>query len=176
MEVRLRPTLESDLGWVTALERRPDHVDIIGQWSDAEHLAAIRRRDGREHWIIEQDGARAGYLIAYDCRSGGAGIYVKRILVDEKERGTGRAALSSYLGEAFSRSGVDSVWLIVRNGNDRARAVYESLGFERLEPGIEEAKRYDAVAEAPQEKCFRMRLRRQGSREDEARSSRSRAR
>jgi hypothetical protein len=36
--------------------------------------------------------------------------------------------------------------------------VYEKLGFERFEPRPEEAARYDAVAEAPQEKCFRMRL------------------
>ena len=158
MAVAIRPTLESDLGWVTALERRPDHVDIIGQWSDAEHLAAIRRQHHREHWSIEREGAPAGYLIAYDCGEARAGLYVKRILVGEKERGTGKAALSAFLDDAFSRSGVDSVWLIVHHGNDRARAVYESLGFEPMEPDAEEAGRYDAVAEAPQDKCFRMRL------------------
>ena len=158
MAVELRPTLESDLAWVTALERRPDHVEIIGQWSDAEHLAAIHRQDHREHWIIEREGAPAGYLIAYDCRAAQAGIYVKRILVADKDRGSGKAALASFLDDASSRSGVDSVWLIVRNDNDRARAVYESLGFEPLDPSAEEAKRYDAVAEAPADKCFRMRL------------------
>jgi ribosomal protein S18 acetylase RimI-like enzyme len=158
MQVTLRPTREADLSWVTALERRADHVDIIGQWSDAEHLAAIRGIDEREHWIIERDGQPAGYLIAYDRRSAGAGIYVKRILVDEKERGTGKAALAAYLDDAFARSGVDAVWLIVRNGNDRARAVYESLGFQAFAPDAGQAQRYDSVAEAPQDKCFRMRL------------------
>jgi RimJ/RimL family protein N-acetyltransferase len=158
MGVTLRPTRESDLAWVTALERRPDHVDIIGQWSDAEHVAAIHGQEGREHWIIERDGAPAGYLIAYDCRAAAAGIYVKRILVAEKERGTGKAALASFLDDAFDRDGVDSVWLIVRNGNDRARAVYESLGFEPFAPEGDEARRYDSVAEAPMDKCFRMRL------------------
>lgn len=165
MSVTLRPTLESDLAWVTALERRPDHVDIIGQWSDGEHLEAIRRRGNREHWIIEREERPAGYLIAYDCRAAHAGIYVKRILVAEKERGTGCAALAAFLELAFAREGVGGVWLIVRNDNVRAQAVYRSLGFGRFEPEAEEARRYDSIAEAPMEKCFRMRL-----------SSRSRAR
>ena len=128
-------------GWLGAAARslpkeqaEPDHVDAIGQWSDAEHLDAIERRNRREHWILERDGRPAGYLIAYDCRATGAGVYVKRILVDVKGRGTGRAGLAAYLDDAFARPGVDSVWLIVRNGNDRARAVYEALGFERFVP------------------------------------------
>ena len=158
MAVALRPTREVDLAWVTALERRPDHVEAIGQWSDAQHLAAIRGEDRREHWIIEREAWPAGYLIAYDCRSAGAGIYVKRILVEAKDRGTGRAALAAFLELAFARAGVGSVWLIVRSDNARAQAVYRSLGFERFEPDGEEARRYDAIAEAPMERCFRMRL------------------
>jgi ribosomal protein S18 acetylase RimI-like enzyme len=165
MSVNLRPTREADIAWVTALERRPDHRDAIGQWTDAQHLGAIRGEDRREHWIIEREARPAGYLIAYDCRSAGAGIYVKRILVDAKDRGTGRAALAAFLEVAFAREGVGSVWLIVREDNDRAQAVYRSSGFERFEPAGEQARRYDAIAEAPMDKCFRMLL-----------SSRSRAR
>ena len=127
--VSLRASRPDDLVWITALERRADHVEIIGQWSDAEHLRAIERRDGREHWIVERDGRPAGYLIAYDCRAAGAGIYVKRVLVDAKARGTGTAALEAFLEGAFARAGVELVWLIVRNGNERARSVYERLGF-----------------------------------------------
>lgn len=51
------------------------------------------------------------------------------------------------------------MWLIVRDGNDRARAVYGSLGFAPFEPEGEEAtRRYDRVAEAPADRCYRMRL------------------
>jgi RimJ/RimL family protein N-acetyltransferase len=84
-------------------------------------------------------------------------MYVKRILVDEKGAGTGNAALSAYLDQAFAREGVDCVWLIVRNGNERAQAVYRKLGFRLFTPVADEAARYDSVAEAPLEKCFRMR-------------------
>ena len=160
MAVTLRPTRESDLAYVTALERRPDIREQIGQWSDAEHLDPIRGERGREHWIIERDGAPAGYLIAYDNIAAGTGIYVKRILVDVKERGTGTAALSAFLGDAFGRRGADAVWLIVRRGNERARAVYAKLGFEPFQPTGEEAALYDRVNEAPPDQCFRMRVKR----------------
>jgi diamine N-acetyltransferase len=157
MGVTLRPTLPDDLAFVTTLERRPDNVEMIGQWTDAEHLAAIAGEDRREHWVIEREGRREGFLIAYDCSPAGAGIYVKRVLVDRKDRGTGTAALASYLEIVFARPAVDRVWLIVRNHNARAQAVYEKLGFARVDDASEEARRYDAVAEAPPEKCFRMR-------------------
>jgi diamine N-acetyltransferase len=169
MNLALRPTAAGDLAYVTALERRADHLDAIGQWTDEEHLAAIARRDRREHWIVERDGKPAGYLIAYDCRGEGAGIYVKRILVDAKGQGTGQAALAAFLDDAFTRPGVDGVWLIVRNGNDRASAVYSKLGFEVFVPPPEGAARYDAVGEAPPEKCFRMRLPASGWRRPRAR-------
>ena len=48
------------------------------------------------------------------------------------------------------------VWLIVRNDNLRAQAVYRKLGFFPFQPGDEEATRFDAVAEAPADRCFRM--------------------
>jgi RimJ/RimL family protein N-acetyltransferase len=162
MGVTLRPTRPDDLPFVTALERRPDNAGMIGQWSDEEHLAAIAGRDRREHWLIGRDGVREGFIIAYDCSRAGAGIYVKRLLVDRKEQGTGTAALAAYLDLAFARPGIDQVWLIVRNHNARARAVYEKLGFAELDPASAIAKVYDTVAEAPPEKCFRMRLSRPG--------------
>jgi len=62
--VRLRHTAPADLGFVTALERDAENRELIGQWSDEEHLAAIAGEKGREHWLIERDGRPAGYLIA----------------------------------------------------------------------------------------------------------------
>lgn len=152
--VRLRPTTPADLAWVTALERHPDNAPLIGQWDDATHLEAIRRERGRSHWIIERDGRAAGYLIAYDCVAEGAGVYVKRILVADKERGTGRAALAAYLATLDPR--VPFVWLNVRQGNARAQRVYASLGFVRYEPVGEELARLDTAAEATSSGAFKM--------------------
>jgi len=125
--VTLRHSTRADLDYVTALERRADNLDYIGQWSDWEHLSAIEGRNGRSHWIIERDGERAGYLIAYDCRAHDCGFYVKRILVDRKDGGTGSAALRTFLERAFSQADVSCVWLMVREANARGRHIYEKL-------------------------------------------------
>ena len=157
MRSDLRPTRPTTYEFVTALEAARQRRDV-GPGEDAqEHLDAIAGKDRREHWVIERGGKPEGFLIAYDCSTAGAGVYVKRVLVDRKEQGTGTAALRSYLDIVFARPGVDRVWLIVRNHNARAQAVYEKLGFVRVDDASEEARRYDAVAEAPPEKCFRMR-------------------
>jgi RimJ/RimL family protein N-acetyltransferase len=157
--IRLRPSLAADIPFITALERHPDNREQIGQWTDEQHLAAIEGREGWSHWVIERDGRPAGYMIPRDCRAGGAGVYLKRILVADKERGTGQAALEAFVDRAFAE-GAGEVWLIVRDINARAQAVYGKLGFEKFDPDIEEAAKYDALGEPPMARSFRMRLRR----------------
>lgn len=154
---RLRPTRLDDLPFVTALERHPDNSSLIGQWIDEQHLAAIEGRDRWSHWIIEEANVPAGYIISRDCRTQRAGIYIKRLLVARKECGTGTRALGEFLDHAFDAERAECVWLVVRNENDRAQAVYRKLGFERFDAAGEEAERFEAVAEAPPDQCFRMR-------------------
>ncbi len=156
--VTLRPSTRADLDFVTALERRDDNKEFIGQWSDWEHLSAIEGRNGRSHWVIESDGERSGYLIGYDCRARDAGFYVKRILVDRKDGGTGGAALRWFIDWALAKERVSCVWLLVREGNARGRHVYSKLGFNYFDPPPGEAKRYDEFEAPPGEGVLRMRL------------------
>lgn len=158
MSVTLRPSTPADLAFVTALERDAGNRTIIGQWSDAEHLAAMRGEDGRSHAIIERDGVPAGYMIAYDCRDAGAGVHLKRILVADKERGTGKAAMRLFLEQTFARLAPAFIWLNVYDHNARAQAVYRSLGFRDYFPGELEAARLTAAAEAPAPGAHRMRI------------------
>ena len=158
MSVRLRPSTPADLAFVTTLERDPENRPIIGQWSDEEHLAAMRGEGGRWHSIIERDGAPAGYMIAYDCRAATGSVYLKRVLVARKERGTGKAAVGLFVAETFRRLAPDFIWLNVYDSNARAQAVYRALGFRDFEPGEEEACRLTAAAEAPAPEAHRMRI------------------
>ena len=130
---------------MTALERHPANREFIGQWTDGEHLDAVAGLNGREHWIIERDGAPAGYLIIFDGRVERTGLYVKRLLVADKEKGTGKAALAAFLDDAFGRPGVDYVWLQVFDWNARAQAVYTGLGFTRFEVPPEDEARWQRV-------------------------------
>jgi diamine N-acetyltransferase len=127
---RLRPTAEADLDLVLALESDPANSPYIGRWTRAEHAAAIAAPD-REHWTIERasDGERIGYLIAFDLRARGHGAFVKRIVVSDKGRGLGRAALGRFVAHAFDELGAPRVWLSVYRENERAQRSYRALGF-----------------------------------------------
>ena len=127
---RLRPTTPGDLDFVLALERDPENKPFIGQWTRDEHLAAIAREADREHWLIESNrGAPLGYLIAYDLVRGGNGVYVKRIVVGDKSRGIGRAALGQFCEHAFRDLDAPFVWLRVYPENARGQRSYRALGF-----------------------------------------------
>ena len=156
--MRLRPTGAADLPFVTSLERHEENRELIGQWTDPEHLDAIAGKRNREHRIIERDGAPAGYVIAYDGRGASPSMYIKRVLIADKERGTGKAAIAMLLDDCFARDGVDFAWLLVRQRNDRAQAAYRKLGFTRYDPTAEEAEALERYAEAPGPESFRMRI------------------
>lgn len=127
--VRLRPTREEDLPFVRELEQHPENAPFISQWTVAQHADAIRRSD-RQHWIIESDDRPVGYLIAYDLRAQDSGVYVKRIVVSQKDAGLGRAALAQFLEQAYGDIKTEYVWLAVRPENERAQRSYAALGFE----------------------------------------------
>ena len=156
--IRIRASLAGDLPFVTELERHPDNRELIGQWTDDEHRAGIEGRERWTHWIVEQDGRQAGFIISRDCREQGAGIYMKRILVRDKDRGIGQAALKAFLDRSRDLYATSDIWLIVRRENLRAQAVYRKLGFEPFEPQGDAARNYDEVAEPPADRAFRMRL------------------
>jgi len=160
--VRLRPSTPADLAFITTLERDAENRTIIGQWTDEEHLAAMRGEAGRWHTIIERGGVPAGYMIAYDCRDAGGGVHLKRILVGDKERGTGKAAMRLFVEETFTRLAPDFIWLNVYDHNARAQAVYRALGFRDYHPDEPEASRLTAAAEAPARNAHRMRIDRPG--------------
>jgi ribosomal protein S18 acetylase RimI-like enzyme len=146
--VRLRPTLDSDLEFVIALERDPDNRPFIKQWTLDLHADAIRRSD-REHWIIESTpvGDRLGYLIAYDLTSDDLGVYIKRVVTAEKSRGVGRAALSLFVKHAFADLSTDYVWLCVYPENERGQRCYRSIGFILFDAPSSELDRHSLFAE-----------------------------
>jgi ribosomal protein S18 acetylase RimI-like enzyme len=129
-ELRLRPTAEADLDLVLALESDPANAPFIGRWTREEHAAAIAASD-REHWIIARasDGSRLGFLLAFDLRKAGLGVYVKRIAISEKARGLGREALGRFARHAFADLDASHLWLTVFPENERAQRSYRALGF-----------------------------------------------
>lgn len=158
--VKLRPTTAQDLEFVIGLEHHPDQRPYIGQWTVEEHLEAIARSD-REHWIIENesDAAPLGYLIAYDVRDCGEGMYVKRIAVVEKSLGHGRQGLRAFVEHATRDLGAESVCLLVRRANERAKRMYRALGFVEESRSYEQQQAFSEAVDACSDECEVMRVR-----------------
>jgi diamine N-acetyltransferase len=128
--VRLRPTMTSDLEFVLSLEQDPVNLAFITPWERTQHEAAIRFPDFR-HFIIEGgEGLDAvGFLILIGCRSQHQSIELKRMVVQAKGSGFGRAALRVAKKVAFDDLGAHRFWLDVKSRNTRAKALYDSEGY-----------------------------------------------
>jgi diamine N-acetyltransferase len=128
--VRLRPTMQSDLDFVLSLEQDPENLPFITPWERTQHEAAIRFPDFR-HFIIEAGPGldAAGFVILIGCRSQHQSLELKRMVVQVKGQGTGRAALRVVKKVAFEDLGAHRLWLDVKKRNVRAKALYDSEGF-----------------------------------------------
>lgn len=128
--IRLRPTMQSDLDFVLSLEQDPDNLPFITPWERTQHEAAIRFPDFR-HFIIEAGPEldAAGFVILIGCRSQNQSLELKRMVVQAKGQGYGRAALRVVKKVAFDDLGAHRLWLDVKRRNARAKALYDSEGF-----------------------------------------------
>ncbi len=128
--VRLRPTMQSDITYVLSLEQDADNLPFITPWDRTQHEAAIRFPDFR-HFIIEGgEGLEpVGFVILIGCRSQHQSLELKRMVVQRKGQGFGRAALRVTKRVAFEDLKAHRFWLDVKQRNARAQAFYDSEGF-----------------------------------------------
>ncbi|AMO25203.1 spermidine acetyltransferase [Ramlibacter tataouinensis] len=128
--MRLRPTMSSDLDYVVSLEQSAENLAFITPWERTQHEAAIRFPDFR-HFIVEggPDLSAVGFLILIGCRSPQQSIELKRMVIQAKGSGFGRAALRMAKKIAFDDLKAHRFWLDVKKRNTRAKALYDSEGF-----------------------------------------------
>ncbi len=138
--VRLRPTMLSDLDYVVGVEQDPGNLPSITPWERTQHEGAVRFPDFR-HFIVEAgEGTQAvGFVILQGCRNPHGSIELKRIVLQPKGQGIGRACLRELERIAFCELHAHRFWLDVKEHNTRALALYASEGF------IVEGRLRDAV-------------------------------
>ncbi len=128
--VRLRPTMQSDLAYVLSLEQDAQNLPFITPWDRTQHEAAIRFPDMRHFMIEGGEGLEAvGFLILIGCRSQHQSLELKRMVVQTKGQGLGRAALRVAKRVVFEDLHAHRFWLDVKQRNARAKAFYDSEGF-----------------------------------------------
>ncbi|MFG6457782.1 GNAT family N-acetyltransferase [Roseateles sp. BYS96W] len=130
MTLRLRPTMLSDLDWVVSVERDGANLPFITPWERTQHEGAIRFPDSR-HFILEEgDGLdRVGFVILQGCRNPNGSIELKRLVLQAKGRGLGRAAVRLLKAMAFTQLKAHRFWLDVKALNTRALNLYADEGF-----------------------------------------------
>ncbi len=130
MNIRLLPTSEDDLDFVLSAEQSAENRAFVSVWTREQHLGALSSKD-LSHLIIENtaDGNRVGYIILAGLADANESIEFRRIVVTEKRKGYGRAALRLVKKLAFAELKAHRLWLDVKEHNVSARNVYESEGF-----------------------------------------------
>ena len=149
IRVRLRPTMSSDLDFVLSVEQDPLNRSFITPWDRTQHEGAIRFPDSR-HFIVEAGDAYAsvGFVILQGCRNPNRSVELKRIVLQPKGQGIGRACVRLLKQMAFRDLHAHRFWLDVKTLNTRALTLYASEGFVeegRLRESVKLDEGYDSL-------------------------------
>jgi len=130
MEIELRRTTEHDLPYVLSAEGDEDSRRFIAVWPAERHRAALDDTN-IEHLIIASrpKSQPLGFVILSGLQGEHRSIEFMRIVVTDKGKGYGRAAVRAIKRHAFDTLSAHRLWLDVKAHNTRARAVYEKEGF-----------------------------------------------
>lgn len=128
--LHLRPTMLSDLDFVAAVEADAANRPFISPWTRTQHEGALRFPDFR-HFIVEAggSGSRDGFVILQGCRNPHRNVELKRLVLQTKGRGLGRACVRLLKRTAFRDLRAHRFWLDFTALNTRALALYTSEGF-----------------------------------------------
>ncbi len=135
--------MQSDLDFVTTVEEDRANLPFITSWERTQHEGAIRFPDFR-HFIVESgvsgsSADRAGFVILQGCRNPQRSVELKRLVLQTKGHGLGRACVRRLKLMAFRDLKAHRFWLDVKSLNTRALALYASEGF------VEEGRLREAV-------------------------------
>ncbi len=137
--VRIEPMLVAHLDAVMAIERRAYDFP----WSRGNFIDSLAA--GYPAWrLLDADDRLLGYCV---CLRGVDEMHLLNLTVapEQQRRGHARRLLGRLIGECRA-AGLPALWLEVRAGNRRARALYARSGF--VEAGVRRGY-YPALPGAP---------------------------
>ncbi len=128
-----RLTPDDAAGWGRLTRAFLAEQRLPEQGSPAERRAAFVRSAGLGHWwgAFEDDEliAIAGYAALHDTMAQVGGVYTPP---GWRRRGLSRAVMDALMRDSVDLHGVNRLFLFTGEQNVPARALYESLGFERF--------------------------------------------
>lgn len=125
--IALRPAVSEDLAAFAAMEADADTAGYIIPYPLQRHREEFARPEILYLAIHTEDALLGFILLALDLD--GTSVECRRIVVAAKGAGTGQAALAALEGYCLKTLGRKRLWLDVFEHNQRARHVYEKLGY-----------------------------------------------
>lgn len=126
----------ADIPAIMEIERQPGYEQLVGRWSEQQHLSNISKPGYL--YLVHDDQNRAPIAFAALSGMGDAKgeVWINRLIVRTPGRGTGRTFLGAIMELVFEGAPTSKLWLRVRPENQRALNLYRSQGFidERLLP------------------------------------------
>lgn len=130
MNLLFTDTLPGDLNRIVEIEQADD--GWICPYSRERHLQCINSGSERHVSIFRKDDdAIVGFIILQDIDSPHRALQFRRIVIADKGRGYGRAALRRIKQYCFEELGFHRLWFDVYTDNQRAIQLYESEGFQQ---------------------------------------------
>jgi diamine N-acetyltransferase len=127
--IRLRSTTVDDLDFVVSAEQELDNEPFIMPWPRDRHAAALSDPDIAHRVLDHNSFGRIGFVIVVGLTDPHENLEFRRVVITEKRRGFGRAAVRLVKRFAFIERRTHRLWLDVKEENHRARSLYESEGF-----------------------------------------------
>jgi len=129
---QLRPARPDDRDFLYDLNEATmrEHAEQVWGWDDAEQAAFFENRFQPDDWqVIQADGRDVGVLIVKEEDDQ---IYLAeiQILPESQGHGIGSSVVRALMEEAVAAG--KPLSLRVLHVNDRARALYERLGFRQF--------------------------------------------
>ncbi|QMS88003.1 GNAT family N-acetyltransferase [Nostoc edaphicum CCNP1411] len=146
--IKLRTANLNDIDFIFTQETRDEFKDLILCWSREEHSSNLHCADKHYLMIENVSGETQGYAILSGLQSPNRSIELTRIIVAEPGLGYGKRALRIILKKVFEDYNAHRCWLDVFEHNQRARHVYQSVGFQEegvLREALRQKDKYSSL-------------------------------
>ncbi|GGG70007.1 GNAT family N-acetyltransferase [Paenibacillus radicis (ex Gao et al. 2016)] len=125
----LRQTTINDLDFVYHTEHDKENRSYIGQWTIEQHQEALKDEDILHLLIENKQGEKTGYVILSGLLDTNKALCIRRIAIKLKGHGYGKEVMKGLIEWGFENNPAHRIWLDVKDFNQRAIHVYESVGF-----------------------------------------------
>lgn len=125
----LQPLSPADFAFVIQTEQHPENRPYVGQWTVEQYRNAIDDSN-YQCFLIVVDSEPVGHCILHDLQNPNNSILLKRIVIQPKGQGYGRMALDQIMAYVFGVLKANRLWLDVRDYNERAEKLYQSVGLQ----------------------------------------------